>query len=1518
MMEDSPHFKGVVPVLMDLLEPPGMGNIDKSFDVLYASSMITLSGDEGQLTSVGRLAGQLPVDLELGRMVAMGILLGIGTETCVLAMALSLPKTLFRIATRFHHHNPDHLHDLTAQILLGNISMDMGLYSEPLAMLVLYIQFKSKCFGFNADGLNGPAGTGSMLAWIERHCLVKARVLQFIAATDHMIDRVNKTLLDNRNRVNGVRGVTSKNGDGSPRLTPAAAGSNSNSDAKSGITLLTSDHLLVENLNAIRASSNCDAPALPENVINRLRLVLAWSGDSNLLRVSKGRSMNGNVDVKSCTQLRITNPVVTNAHLKNIFPPNRGIQYTLEENGFVKYQAKLAAERLKSLSAFDLLTEMVKMSSDSNGSCVWISFRQPDGTASADVDLNTAPMSSSKSRGSAGSTDDGAEDKDGAVKFIAIAMNRKAVSEETKAQLLATTQGLLEKVDMQLLVTNSEHLSSSGNTAGDGGGGNDSESKVSVILDSIENIAKTVAEINKKIAKHSAAKKVSATKDSKEKAKKSSTIAASDAADAAAKVFDIFLVQKPSKSVIRFFKNKKTHEYFDVSMDMNLLANGHATLQVSNMTPTQLQLESLFFANANVEAMNPKYRKVLTTVENQVKMLKFPNPFAQPAVKPARAVAKAVENEVFKKPERATPAKATHFPPKSLITDLPVGMRVLAAIQSKYKQDPIRIWQNPLDISAANRRSYQGAKKMYPWPVFTKEADRVQMNGKKKSNAPVGSKQWIEERDAEEAAKAAKAAADAATSAVIPSQQSSHGYDDGWDPGMEALKTDMPVASELARVQFGWVNDRNYSHYSTILGLNSMIVSSPTNTSAIINRESVCGVAYHCGNESLYGVSNGAMTAVAGFRFIVCQGVSFFPLGSRWLTLAYMARGFQSGQLRSLRKDQQLVKMQAQTQKNQEKGLGGSGSGDSSIADAYIEDIPNENEEILCQHIHREVQEVLDGVHAVESRTRLIALVDELFGFWAFDEIPTHYVPGQQTLLEEAKRQAQHQQQGMLVGKQVQGGHNQDQQQYHNMPSASMPGASSGRQHHQFDYQLAAAQAHTASKFKNTAAAAGDDSNETDGWWDGGDSRRGKMPAKATASTGAAGKIGKYMEEVPLIVQQMEEAGLERQRKAALKQQRSLEFKVEMEMIAAHEAEFYPETADTGMQEATQEQKRADAKAIRREKNAARHKVQALAKEQKRAEAKAMDKEKRPAQFKESQNKGSERRTHDPTQPQKEKSETNQQKKRSKNLVLTNAFYEETYSSGTGLTNSSKVDDEKDLEAFETIVATGAGAYVNPVVEKNARRKSGINAYAVDDGEDYNWDKAGGDAHWDIHGDGGGTSGAARNDVLDDDGEDNSFGYGDEEEGEEELEDDDYDEVALEHFSKLNLEPDDADSSDGPGGGDDIFDAACAAIVTDGPDSYDSPDISDNGSFDMDGELDYADDDLLDPVNADADAADNDDDDISLEGGDEEVDCYILDEDELLAKEQAQEAARAAGGKIAAKGKPPVPFASRRVGPKKK
>ena len=57
---------------MNLIEPPDMTNVSKSFDVLHDVGMISTPDDDGQLTETGKLAGSLPVDLYLSRMIAYG------------------------------------------------------------------------------------------------------------------------------------------------------------------------------------------------------------------------------------------------------------------------------------------------------------------------------------------------------------------------------------------------------------------------------------------------------------------------------------------------------------------------------------------------------------------------------------------------------------------------------------------------------------------------------------------------------------------------------------------------------------------------------------------------------------------------------------------------------------------------------------------------------------------------------------------------------------------------------------------------------------------------------------------------------------------------------------------------------------------------------------------------------------------------------------------------------------------------------------------------------------------------------------------------------------------------------------------------------------------------------------------------------------------------------------------------------------------------------------------------------
>ena len=65
MFESAHTFTGVVPLLQELVEPPEIANVDRSFEYLYNANMITSPNDQGTLTALGKFAGQLPIDLKL-------------------------------------------------------------------------------------------------------------------------------------------------------------------------------------------------------------------------------------------------------------------------------------------------------------------------------------------------------------------------------------------------------------------------------------------------------------------------------------------------------------------------------------------------------------------------------------------------------------------------------------------------------------------------------------------------------------------------------------------------------------------------------------------------------------------------------------------------------------------------------------------------------------------------------------------------------------------------------------------------------------------------------------------------------------------------------------------------------------------------------------------------------------------------------------------------------------------------------------------------------------------------------------------------------------------------------------------------------------------------------------------------------------------------------------------------------------------------------------------------------------
>jgi HrpA-like RNA helicase len=128
----------VVPLLAETLEPPDLSHVDRAFESLFKIGMISTPSDQGTLTQTGLFAAALPVDLRLSRMVALAVTLDCVPEALVLAAALTLARSPFRIASPLVHKDPDEYNHIARLSFCGQVNFDRGLYSTPLQLLSVY------------------------------------------------------------------------------------------------------------------------------------------------------------------------------------------------------------------------------------------------------------------------------------------------------------------------------------------------------------------------------------------------------------------------------------------------------------------------------------------------------------------------------------------------------------------------------------------------------------------------------------------------------------------------------------------------------------------------------------------------------------------------------------------------------------------------------------------------------------------------------------------------------------------------------------------------------------------------------------------------------------------------------------------------------------------------------------------------------------------------------------------------------------------------------------------------------------------------------------------------------------------------------------------------------------------------------------------------------------------------------------------------------------------------------------
>ena len=232
-------FRTVIPVLMALLEPPEMSRVNKSLQLLYDCGMISSPDDEGTLTETGKIAGRLPVDLMLGRFVSYGVQVGLSREAVIMAAALSLPKSPFRIACALIHSDPDEYNKIVKDSFFARSRLDRGHLSEPLMLMHALLEYRA------CDSER------EKFDWCQSNCLAHARMLSFDSVATNL-----------QNRLDDIARHTA------PAPSEGSAG-----------TLESSPSSL------IRSPSPPSPLSVSSRTANMLRLVSLWSFHSNLLKL---------------------------------------------------------------------------------------------------------------------------------------------------------------------------------------------------------------------------------------------------------------------------------------------------------------------------------------------------------------------------------------------------------------------------------------------------------------------------------------------------------------------------------------------------------------------------------------------------------------------------------------------------------------------------------------------------------------------------------------------------------------------------------------------------------------------------------------------------------------------------------------------------------------------------------------------------------------------------------------------------------------------------------------------------------------------------------------------------------------------------------------------------------------------------------------------------------------------------------------------------------------------------------
>ena len=121
-------------LMENTVEPINKDNVDSAISVLFKNGILQSNSANSELTNLGKLSCNLPIDYKLGKLIALGKIFGCQNEAIAMAASISLPSLPFRKISPLVFE-PNKYNKLTKIVYNSKLHFDKENYSQPIMYL---------------------------------------------------------------------------------------------------------------------------------------------------------------------------------------------------------------------------------------------------------------------------------------------------------------------------------------------------------------------------------------------------------------------------------------------------------------------------------------------------------------------------------------------------------------------------------------------------------------------------------------------------------------------------------------------------------------------------------------------------------------------------------------------------------------------------------------------------------------------------------------------------------------------------------------------------------------------------------------------------------------------------------------------------------------------------------------------------------------------------------------------------------------------------------------------------------------------------------------------------------------------------------------------------------------------------------------------------------------------------------------------------------------------------------------